>query len=140
MFLITGVMLSLISCHTSKKTVDKIVSENINTNNLSGTWQLEMVFASDNHWPKAPFLNFDVKNKTYSGNSGCNSISGKFIINESYLAFDKNIISTKMSCQGNYEKTFLSALLKINRFTIIKDEMELGQGEIVLIRFKRKQN
>ncbi len=117
-----------------------MVSENMNTNNLNGTWQLEMLFASDNQWQKAPSLNFDLKSKNYWGNSVCNSISGKFIVEESYLAFDKKIISTKMSCHGNHEKSFLSALLKINRFTIINDVLELGQGEIELMRFKRKQN
>ena len=35
------------------------------------------------------------------------------------------------------EKAFISALLKINRFTLVKDELELGQGEITLMRFKR---
>jgi hypothetical protein len=42
-----------------------------------------------------------------------------------------------MACSGNYEKSFLSVLLKINKYTINKDELELGQGEIVLMKFKR---
>jgi heat shock protein HslJ len=101
-----------------------------------------MQFASDNNWMKIPFISIDVNNKTFTGNSGCNDIRGKLIINNSYLAFDKNIISTKMACvyarSKNDENSFLAALLKINKFSINKDELELGQGEIVIMKFKRK--
>lgn len=100
-----------------------------------------MLFASDNNWAKAPVINFNLNNKTFSGNSGCNTISGKFTINDNYLGFDKEILSTKMACtdanSNRNEKSFLSALLKINKYTLNKDELELGQGEIVLMKFKR---
>ena len=100
-----------------------------------------MLFASDNNWAKKPVLNFDLKEGTVSGNSGCNSLRGKFSVSGNYLSVDKNIISTKMACadaKSNLdEKAFISALLKINRFTLVKDELELGQGEITLMRFKK---
>ena len=82
-------------------------------------------------------ININLKDKSFTGNSSCNSISGKFTITENYIAFDKNIVSTKLACADNYEKYFLAALLKVNRFNLNKDELELGQGEIVLMKFKR---
>jgi heat shock protein HslJ len=126
-----------ISCHSSKKISTNTVEEKNNTQRLNGNWQLQMLFASDSSWTKKPYINININDKIFSGISGCNSIRGKFTIAENYIGFDKNIISTKMACQGNYEKTFLAALLKINRYTITKDELELGQGEIVLMKFKR---
>jgi heat shock protein HslJ len=105
----------ILSCHTSKTSSGKTDSEKNTATHLNGNWQLQMLFASDS-----------------------NSITGKFAVGtENYIAFDKNFISTKMACTGNYEKAFLSTLLKINRYTINKDELELGQGEIVLMKFRR---
>ena len=131
----------LISCSPTKQASEIKVAENSNTSYLNGNWQLQMLFASDNKWIKIPYISIDVNNKTFTGNSGCNAIRGKLIINKSYLAFDKNIISTKMACVdargNNDENSFLSALLKINKFSINKDELELGQGEIVIMKFKR---
>jgi heat shock protein HslJ len=86
-------------------------------------------------------MNLNLTDRTFSGNSGCNNIKGKFTLMDSYLGFDKNIISTKMACvsavESRYEKAFLSAILKVNKYTINNDELELGQGEIVLMKFKR---
>jgi heat shock protein HslJ len=128
----------ILSCHTSKTSSGKTDSEKNTATHLNGNWQLQMLFASDSNWAKQPFININLNDKTFSGNSGCNSITGKFAVGtENYIAFDKNFISTKMACTGNYEKAFLSTLLKINRYTINKDELELGQGEIVLMKFRR---
>ncbi|HEY8689589.1 MAG TPA: META domain-containing protein [Chitinophagaceae bacterium] len=138
-FIVFGV--AIISCHTSKVSSVKNVVEKENPRALNGSWKLQMLFASDNNWTNAPHININLKDKTFSGNGACNALSGKFIINESYFAFDKNIISTKMACAdpkaNQYEKSFLSVLLKINRYTLNKDELELGQGEIVLMKFTR---
>lgn len=140
-FFFTVFALAIISCHTSRKLPPTIVIEKDNVPSFNGKWQLKMLFASENAWTMPPFININLKNKTFTGNSSCNSISGKFIIIESYLGFDKNIISTKMACTNpdgyRDEKAFLSALLKINKYTINKDELELSQGEIVLMKFKR---
>lgn len=138
--IILGVV--FISCKPSKTSgnkkveKDKIVEKPMAAS-LNGNWQLQMLFATDNNWTKAPNININLSDHTFSGNSGCNIIKGKFTLDDNYISFDKNILSTKMACPGSYEKTFLSALLKINKYTINKDGLELGQGEIVLMKFKR---
>lgn len=135
------IIILLTSCHSSKKALDTTLKETGSNSSLNGSWQLQLLFASDNTWPGAPFIDINMADKTFSGNSGCNSISGKFTISDSYFGFDKNIVSTKMACldqnSNRNEKTFLSALLKINKYILNKDELELGQGEIVLMKFKR---
>lgn len=130
-------VITILSCSTSRPAVSDPVKEKPGTEYLAATWHLQMLFASDNNWAKTPYLNINVRDKTFSGNSGCNSISGKFIVKESYIEFDKNILSTKMGCAGQSENSFLSALLKVNKYTVLKEDLELSQGEIVLMKFKR---
>ena len=140
-FFYVAFVVVLTSCHTTKPSTGNVVIEKSNVSYLNGSWQLQMLFASDNTWAKAPVLNINIKENTFSGNSGCNNISGKFTLKESYLGFDKNILSTKMACAdpraNKDERSFLTTLLKINKYSIIKDELELSQGEIVLMKFKR---
>lgn len=126
----------IFSCNTSGPAVGNPAKET-SAEFLAATWDLEMLFASDNNWATTPYININVRDKTFSGNAGCNSVSGKFMIIESYIEFDKNILSTKMACAGNNENIFLSALLKVNKYTILKEELELSQGEIVLMKFKK---
>jgi len=138
--LVIAVAFAFIACNSSKKSSENVAVEKNNTANLNGSWQLQMLFASDNKWGRTPQLNFNIAEKTFSGNSGCNSIRGKFTTDGNYLGFDKNFIMTKMACPGSNENAFLAALLKINRYSINKDELELGQGEIVLMKFNRTNN
>jgi len=130
----------LISCKTSKTNIVKTV-EPPKVSLLEGNWKLQMLFASDNTWNRAPEINFNTKENIFSGNSGCNTMRGKFIVNRQDLTFDKNIMSTKMACaeakSNRDERDFLTALQKINTWSIQKDKLELGQGEIVLMRFTR---
>lgn len=136
-----------ISCHSSKKSIGtsgNASTENQNLKKLKGAWELETLFASDNKWAKTPYLDFDINEKAVSGFSGCNAIRGKFTTAaENLITFDKNFITTKMACAdpavNKTEKVFLSVLPKINKYAATGDEMELSQGEIVLMKFKRKK-
>jgi heat shock protein HslJ len=144
LFLCLLLLFSLVACNSTKNSSSKNISLNTGSvknklGNVAGEWQLQMLFASDNNWAKAPTLQLNLNEKTFTGNSGCNNLSGKFIISDSYFAFDKNIITTKNVCADSYrvEKAFLDALIKINKYTITKNELELGQGDIVIMKFKR---
>ncbi len=65
-------------------------------------------------------------------------MSGKFAINENYIVINKEILTTKMACTGYNETPFLSVLLKINRYTVDNNVLELSQDDIVLMRFTKK--
>ena len=129
---------NIIACHTSKVSSNATITEKDNSKYLNGTWQLQTLFASDNKWDKQPVLNINFVEKTISGNNGCNSFGGKVTIKGSYIAIDRQIISTKMACTTKYERGFIPALLKINTYTVRGNELELAQGEIVLMKFKRQ--
>lgn len=137
-FLIFIPIIFYVSCQPSKQTVVKTIADKPVSTGLNGKWLLHMLFGSENNWPRAPFIDINLRDKTFVGNSSCNTINGKFTFSGSYIAFDKQITQTEIACGGNHEKAFLSALLKINSYTINKDELELGQGEIVLMKFKRQ--
>ena len=83
------------------------------------------VLSSDTSAGKIPELSFDLKTNRFSGNSGCNAMSGNFILNNDALSFGENIISTKMACPGYNEKAFLESLLKTNRYEIKNGVLQL---------------
>lgn len=123
-------------CHTSKPASTGSIKES--TISLNGNWELQKLWGSDNKWTKNPVLVMDYDNKTFTGNNGCNNITGKFKLAGNFIAFDKQIISTKMACPGYNESAFNNALLKVNKFSITGEELELSQDYIVLLSFKKQ--
>ncbi len=147
--LIVFVSLSLYSCRTAKPVTrqeplpdstiaaPEIVVKKNPGKELTGLWELQRIWGTDNKFITT-YIAIDFDNKTFIGNTGCNSISGKFITNDTYITINKEIISTKMTCPGNIEKSFLSVLLKVNKFHIDNSELEMSQNDIVLLKFNRK--
>ena len=116
------------------------IHNNVDTTVVSGTWQLLPVLASDTSAGKIPQLNFNLKTNKFSGNSGCNAISGEFMINNDALTFSKNIISTRMACPGYNEKAFLESLLKTNRYEIKNGVLQLMYNTTVLSQWVRHED
>ncbi|MEO6327356.1 MAG: META domain-containing protein [Ginsengibacter sp.] len=145
-YLIILLALTLSSCRTSKPVTkpeiiqppSEIVVEKIVGIELSGTWALQKLWGSENKWVKPPEIDIDFNDKTFTGNTGCNSISGKFAIDGNYLAFAKEILTTKVACPGYNEKRLLAVLLKINRYAVDNNVLELSQDDIVLMKFIKK--
>ncbi len=108
------------------------------TTTIAGNWQLLPVLASDTAAGKIPQLNFNLTTKRFSGNTGCNALSGNFIIKNDALSFGANMISTKMACPGYNEKTFLDNLLKTNRFEIKNGVLQLMYNTTILSKWIRK--
>lgn len=134
--LIIGLMFH--ACSSTKTTTTSNSSvEKPTPTSLNGNWELQLLFASDNNWTKQPSINLNLASKTFIGNSGCNNLTGSFTVTGNYFAFNKNIGQTKMACPGNYERNFVDALLKVTSYSLNKDELELKQGEIVLMKYKR---
>ncbi len=139
----------LVNCRTAKPVVKaepvqeteaapSVKNEKNPGEDLTGLWELQRLWGTDNKFTTVPYIAIDFDNKTFTGNTDCNSISGKFITNENYITVDKRITSTKMACPGNIEKSLLSVLLKINKFTVNNNELEMSQNDIVLLKFIKK--
>ncbi len=140
------ILISFISfnCHTSKnvsttkaETKTEIKKPEVAT--INGSWELQKLWSADTNWKVKPVLNFDLENKSFNGNTGCNAVSGKFAFTNGTLAFDKQMITTKMACEGYRDKTFINILLKVNTWQLEKDILQLSQDEIALMTLKRKE-
>ncbi|HET9826407.1 MAG TPA: META domain-containing protein [Chitinophagaceae bacterium] len=84
------------------------------------------------------FIRFESGEKTFSGNGGCNQISGNYSIDKHDIRFSE-VISTKMSCEDiAFENTFLSVLNSINRYEQRGNELLLKRKKEVLLRFSAR--
>jgi heat shock protein HslJ len=82
------------------------------------------------------YLEFNPREKRFSGNGGCNQITGSYTLEKSELRFPE-IASTKMACADlPFENTFLAALREVNRYEVKDDVMLLKDGSKVLLMFK----
>jgi heat shock protein HslJ len=107
------------------------------TSSIAGKWELIAVMPSDTAAGTIPQLNFDLTTKKFSGNTGCNAMSGSFEINKDALSFGANMISTKMACQGYNEKAFIENLLKTNRYEIKAGVLQLMYNTTILSKWQR---
>jgi heat shock protein HslJ len=107
------------------------------TTTIAGKWELMPVMPSDTATGKIPQLNFDLTTKKFSGNTGCNVMSGSFEINKDALSFGANMISTKMVCQGYNERAFIDNLLKTNRYEIKAGVLQLMYNTTILSKWER---
>ncbi|HWB28663.1 MAG TPA: META domain-containing protein [Chitinophagaceae bacterium] len=107
--------------------------------NISGTWKLMPVLASDTASGKLAILQFNTSANSFIGNTGCNSISGKFNMSGNMLSFSEQEITTKNVCPGYNEEAFVANLLKVNHFKIENGVLELMVDQTVLSKWVRKE-
>ncbi len=85
------------------------------------------------------FINFNINEKKFSGNGGCNQINGNYILDKKEIKFE-NVISTKMSCEDiAFENTFLDLLSKVDRFEQKGDDLHLKRKREVLLVLSSRQ-
>jgi len=104
---------------------------------IAGNWYLMPVMPSDTAAGKIPQIKFDLSANSFSGNTGCNAMSGKFIIKGDALSFDTHVVSTKMACPGFNEKIFLENLLKTNRYEIKDGILQFMYNTTILSKWSR---
>jgi heat shock protein HslJ len=108
---------------------------------LQGSWTLQPVLASDTAAGKRATLQFDLKKSRFTGNTGCNNMSGKFWFSasDSSLTFSEKLVTTKMACTGYNEKAFLKNLLLTTHYTIKNGVLIfLADDKTELSRWERK--
>ena len=142
--IITCVFLSAITCKSYLQATHSSQSltsfrNTTDTATIAGNWQLQPVLASDTATGKIPQLNFDLKTNRFSGNTGCNVMTGSFVINQDALSFKENMASTKMACPGYNEQIFLENLLKTNRYEIKDGVLQLMYNTTILSKWVRHE-
>ena len=85
---------------------------------LAGAWFLMPALASDMVTGKSPTLQFDLVNKSFSGNTGCNTMRGMFLYSADSIRFSPDIVTTKMACTGYNEDAFLKNLIRTNSYKV----------------------
>ena len=81
------------------------------------------------------YINFDVVEKKFTGNGGCNQISGSYTLDKKDIHFGE-VMSTKMSCEDiQFENTFLSVLNSIDHYEQRGDDLIFKKKKEVLLRF-----
>lgn len=84
------------------------------------------------------FINFEVDQKRFRGNGGCNQVNGNYSVDKNTIQFNE-VISTKMSCDDiEFENTFLSALGSINRYEVKGNDLLLKRKREVLLVLRAK--
>ena len=81
------------------------------------------------------YINFEAAEKRFTGNGGCNQVSGNYSLDKKNIHFGE-VISTKMSCPDiEFENTFLSTLNSIGHYEQRGNDLLLKKKKEVLLRF-----
>lgn len=105
---------------------------------LNGQWYLVPALPSDTAAGQFPALKFSLKNKTFSGHTGCNTMQGSFTLTDSSLHFNDNIKMTRKVCTGYNEAAFMKNLFMANRYTLRDSTLTLWFDQTELSHWTRK--
>lgn len=105
---------------------------------LNGQWFLQPVLASDTAAGKFPSITFNVAKGTFTGNTGCNEMSGTFKRTDTSLVINEQIAVTRMVCPGFNEVAFLKTLINTNQFKLEDGMLLLMFDQTILSRWTRK--
>ncbi len=144
-----GCLLFLLACngpasHTPVNTAGApVVMASVgapDTTTLAGEWYLQPVLASDTAAGRVPMLMFNMAKTHFSGNTGCNPMSGTFWYSDkdSSLSFSDKFVTTKMSCVGYNEGAFVKSLMNVNHYRLHNGMMILLTDNTELSRWTRK--
>jgi len=139
----TLMVLVILSTLSACNTVKNVVDASSDLSKLGGTWELDYIsgprIAFNGLYPgKKPLVAFDLQEKRVTGNSSCNSFSGKLVADDSSINFNEPMIMTKMACPGEGESIFLETLKKVNKYNVSGDTvLNFMMGDIAIMRFHK---
>jgi heat shock protein HslJ len=87
------------------------------------------------YWTRTPTL--VLAGGIFSGNTGCNSMSGRVNYDVKDLRFDQKINTSRMACNEYDETNFLTLLKRVDNYTMNGNVLELRQGNTLLLSFKK---
>lgn len=81
---------------------------------------------------------FEVAEKRFTGNGGCNQINGNYTLDKNEIKFT-DVIVTKMACNDiEFENAFLSTLSSIDRYEINGNDLVLKKKRETLLVLRPK--
>ena len=81
---------------------------------------------------------FEIADKRFTGNGGCNQINGNYTLDKNEIKFT-DVIATKMACNDiEFENAFLSTLSSIDRYEINGNDLVLKKKRETLLVLRPK--
>lgn len=109
-----------------------VSADDVTKEQLKGKWMLKSINNRSAHelfTNRTPYLIFNFDVEQISGNSGCNTYSGKFKYSGGNFQAP-NIASGKMACPGSSdEATLISLLNKSSKLSIMNGELIFSQDD-----------
>ena len=139
-FLLTGVLFAMLSgLYAQDSTVVEQPKKSTPNPKMSGKWVLIPALDSDTVAGHIPEIQIDTKESKFSGNTGCNRMSGTFFASDSAsIQFSDKMITTRMFCAGYDESAFLQNLLRVDNYKFRKGMLVFSVGTVEVLRWKRK--
>ena len=79
------------------------------------------------------YISFEVADRRFSGNGGCNQINGNYTLDKNTIHF-LEVISTKMSCNDiEFENVFISTLSSIDHYEVKGNDLLLKRKREVML-------
>lgn len=115
-------------------------SSTMGTTGTMGTMDVNSINynAYNGNMYQMPKFNLYLDNGSFTGYTGCNGISGRVEVTGNSLHFLNTTPSTAIDCLGGFnESMLLDILRRVDSYAYVGDELQLMQGNQVLLRFKR---
>lgn len=94
--------------------------------------------ASNGNMYQLPKFNLYLDNGSFTGYTGCNGISGRLQVTGTSLRFLNTNPATNIDCLGGFDENILLDMLRrIDSYAYVGDELQLMQGNQVLLRFRK---
>lgn len=142
-FILTALLFGMLSSISAQVDSTQVVApkKSPTITKLNGKWTLIPASESDTAGGHFPEIQFDVKESKFNGNTGCNRMSGTFLITDSAsIHFSEKMITTRMFCAGYNESAFLQNLLRVDGFKFRKGMLVLTIGSVEIFRWNRKSS
>jgi heat shock protein HslJ len=133
----------LSACKNSKKMSTNSPAAS-SLSSLNGTWELNYISVPGKSFDelyntKKPEIRFETGEKRFSGNTSCNSFTGKLNADDHKISFKDPFVMTKMMCPGEGENVFTETLKKVNSYSISDgNTLNFISGDIAIMRFIKK--
>jgi heat shock protein HslJ len=139
-FLLTGLLFaSLSGLRAQDSTVVDQPKKSTPNPKMAGKWLLIPAQESDTANGHNAEIQIDTKESKFSGNTGCNRMSGTFFASDTAtIQFSDKMITTRMYCAGYNESAFLQNLLRVDNYKFRKGMLIFSVGNIEVLRWKRK--
>ena len=86
------------------------------------------------------FIRFNVPERRFNGNGGCNQMSGNYTLDGKEIHFGE-VLSTKMACADiEFETAFLSTLNSVEKYEMKGNDLLLKKNKEILLVLRPRQN